>query len=557
MQGEARQRLTYWACLGDLTQWRRRLQEAKMDDKAPRRLVQPVASSVVKLRRLGQLLSVEPPCAHVLEPLLRTFVHVGTASAPNGFRSVRVPFELHRVNKRRNDPLVTYASFEPVVRRALLNAGYSVEVPNEFYRCLPEPDRELLQRFNPLDEELIRFVREHDRGLVVFDRRQVGPDRLAAQIALAWPSLKVLIVTARIQDARSLRKQLLRYISLVQVVSGRDHPSQLYRVVVSTVDHMGCRAIDIESADIVIAIDAIEMTSKFAYETLPRALKARVYGFLANNTRPAPFERDLLAGFYGFKQISVPRHGFMPVQVEVARERIQGGMRLGENLDNVALKRRGIWHDDVRNRRIARIARKLDEDGPDTPPAGLSFNCWGEPAWRTIVLVENVEHGLALSRHLAGWHVIAAPFCSSADLNREHQDILLRGQEMRYAKPRNAIYTFSTFLSVDLSDVKVLIRADGGLGLQPLDPGGLVQPACVPQRKLLLVDFDDRHHPRLRQWGRERCGAYAGNGWYPAGIDPVEERVSRFLRTRSQKDRLPPHSSDGQAGARREAWRPV
>jgi hypothetical protein len=48
----------------------------------------------------------------------------------------------------------------------------------------------------------------------------------------------------------------------------------------------------------------------------------------------------------------------------------------------------------------------------------------------------------------------------------------------------------------------------------------------------LLVDFDDRHHPLLRRWARERREAYAERGWYDVGADPVQKRVEAFVAGR-------------------------
>jgi hypothetical protein len=94
---------------------------------------------------------------------------------------------------------------------------------------------------------------------------------------------------------------------------------------------------------------------------------------------------------------------------------------------------------------------------------------------------------------------------------------------------------------LDLSGVEVLIRADGGVGLPPMTafpPGKIVfiennlpeKPAGEP--RLVLVDFDDRHHPLLRRWSRQRRAAYAARGWHGPGVEPLERRIELFLAGR-------------------------
>jgi hypothetical protein len=93
---------------------------------------------------------------------------------------------------------------------------------------------------------------------------------------------------------------------------------------------------------------------------------------------------------------------------------------------------------------------------------------------------------------------------------------------------------------LDWSRLDVLVRADGGLGLPPMPtapPGQIIlreknlAKARSGEPRLLLVDLEDRHHPLLRRRSRERRAAYAEQNWYAPGVDPVQERVERFLAT--------------------------
>jgi hypothetical protein len=85
--------------------------------------------------------------------------------------------------------------------------------------------------------------------------------------------------------------------------------------------------------------------------------------------------------------------------------------------------------------------------------------------------------------------------------------------------------------ALGISAVDVLIWAGGGSHLPPLPANSLVcRHECA--RALLLVDFNDRHHPQLRRWSRCRREAYADVGWFAPGADPLQTRVDQFLAKR-------------------------
>jgi hypothetical protein len=83
---------------------------------------------------------------------------------------------------------------------------------------------------------------------------------------------------------------------------------------------------------------------------------------------------------------------------------------------------------------------------------------------------------------------------------------------------------------MSLSEVDVIVRADGGTGLPPIAPRQLIARPDAPP--LALIDLDDRHHPVPRRNARARRNAYATRGWFAPGADPVVARAARFLETR-------------------------
>jgi hypothetical protein len=156
----------------------------------------------------------------------------------------------------------------------------------------------------------------------------------------------------------------------------------------------------------------------------------------------------------------------------------------------------------------------------------------GRPATSVLVLVENVEHAEVLANRLPGWSLCAKDAASPGPT--------LTGR---------VIATWEGAKDLDVSEWDVVIRADGGMGLTPLldaeaivfgknniatnrAPDPIDNYMGQTEHRLLLIDFDDKHHPLLRKWSRNRWSAYAEKGWFGLGVDPVEARVERFLSSR-------------------------
>jgi hypothetical protein len=496
------------------------------------------------LFRLEQGLRVEPADGAVLRAL--TARAHAVARDPGGrSRVVADPVLLGELRAEGGrSVLYTRATCEPVVRQVLTEAGYKIHRVGRRAALLPPPRTDWPQALGPPEHGLLRAVREQEWGLVRYDPRGLDPARLVAQVALAWPELTVSVAVATREQAWELGRALRAYLPGVSVPAGQNSPATVSRVVVATYKGLGHSAqyegpghkvFDISWTDIVIALDALAAVSKVATECLSRAARARLYGLLPMDRRPAPFERDLLTFLFGLHEISLPWPGHRERPVQVVRYPIKGGPKLPPQLGTVQLKRRGLWQNALRNRKVADLARAFAagrRDALDALFPGLGALLSEAPSRDVLVLVENVEHALALADRLPGWALFTG--------RHVHQDGLPAGLVGRLhvpldtlQDPPRAVVTAAALADQYLDHVDVLVRADGGLGPPPLDPGALVEPDQGPPRPLLLVDLDDRHHPALRRQSRLRREAYDERGWLAPGADPVEARAERFLAARS------------------------
>jgi hypothetical protein len=221
--------------------------------------------------------------------------------------------------------------------------------------------------------------------------------------------------------------------------------------------------------------------------------------------------------------------------VQVVRYPVKGGEQLPPELGLVELKRRGVWHNGLRNRKVAQLARAFaggDHAELDRLLPGSRSLVPMVPPRDVLVLVENVEHALALAQRLPDWVLLTGPDLHEDGLTPEQVGRLHTMPDPFRADPLHAVATTAALADMDVAQVDVLVRADGGTNLPPVTDEMLAEPAEGPERPLLLVDMVDRQHPVLRRRSRSRQQAYEERGWFAAGIDTVQARVEHFLANR-------------------------
>ncbi len=494
-------------------------------------------AGAVFLRRVGQYLRLEP-AVRGLEKYLYTVRHVPVNDAGHGLHIQKQLFPLIWPQKgARGVPCsLCYAGLEPLVKELLMVAGLDVIPTGERPAALPSPNEDALSELEAVDSLSLDLVRGHDRGLIGYDPTHVEPARLVAQVALAWPKRKVVVVTTRVNDARAFRKELEKHLGKVALFTGEHHPARGTRVVVATPNRLGDGALGIEKrslcfwanpAEIFTSADPAVMNP--ALDGIQRLWRARVYGLLADDVRPSPWQWSLLTALFGLEGIHIPRHGHRDLPVAVVFSKICGGERPPDGKDNLALKRIGIWKHPLRNRRIAALflalatqdRKTLREKFPD-----VAGHVRGRLGGRVGLLVEGVEHGLALAALLPGVPLVTGLNAFTPGLPAHEDAIVCQRRPFRNPAAGCAIVTVA---GLDRAEqFEVLVRADGGRGLPEL-PETSQAVAKGDESALLLIDFRDEHHPVLRKWSRERRGAYIGAGWnLLTGAPSLWERFLAF-----------------------------
>ncbi len=495
----------------------------------------------IKLSRCGHVLVLQPPCDDLLGQL-QTVEHTLTNDGNAGchlreqhkaiYRS-HTPWETPDGSSTAVAPVgMTLAGLEPAVRVLLRDAGHTVEVPVP-PQNLPAPGLDAVRRHGVADDRLLDVVRRNDRALVRYARK-ADPAWIIGQIALAYPDITMVIVTGRVRDAAALADLLRTWLpnEVTRVVTDRI-PGESRRIVVGTYQAVLGSCMDLNRRELVVAVDAAEILGKVGMQVFNTAGHARLVGLLPDDRKLAPRDAAQIRGLFGFDEVQVPVHGQHLLPVDVVFEKITGGPVIPEDADLTTIRRAGIWRSPVRNRRIAALARALAGNDAATLQNRFKHACRAldvRRGLRVAVLTDNIEHGVSLARGLTGWRVITGSEICVKGLPWKDRD-LLDSVGTTSGVMGNGIYTIAAADQVDPRAIDVLIRADSGSGLPPIEEAKWLQ-GNTSSHRLLLLDFDQRTHNELGRSTRKRRRAYRVRGWYSPGVDPIEERVKDFLASR-------------------------
>jgi hypothetical protein len=479
------------------------------------------------------------PAVRGLDRYLYTIRHVPVSDEQHGARVKKMCFPLiwdqEDGNRRYNQ---CFAGLEPMVRELLDTYSYDVILSGERPTELPAPRLDDLDAIDAVDTPVLDLVRTMDRGLIRYAARDVEPAILIAQIVLAWPKAKIVVVATRVSEAIDLRRKLRELLGKVTLFTGNHHPAQGSRVVVATPNRLGDGAIAIEKRDIYITTNPeqiISSPSSDCNQAYPEGIKhlrrARLYGLLADETSVAPWQQSWMTALFGIDRVHIPCHGHHDLPVDVIFSRIHGGERPQSNKVDVVLKRRGIWHHHLRNRRVCALFQALARKKIDVLEekfAEIAAHLHGRSWKRVGLLVESVEHGLVLARQMPDVPLIAGSNVWTEGLSTEDLQLIEKGREK--CKKRRAIVTMEGLACA--ANFDVIVRADGGTGLPAL-PEQYQMVANGEDTRLLLIDFKDEHHPVLAKWSRQRRKAYVASGWHVAGR-AVQGAMDLFVAQRPE-----------------------
>ena len=344
------------------------------------------------------------------------------------------------------------------------------------------------------DRQMLALVQTQDHGLIRYGAHG-GIDMawLIAQIALAYPLATVAVMVGSVDLGYRLRQRVGRWVRGVVMLDAQPNTRTVGRVVIGTPYGLADDGAELNKRALVLfprAQDALQEHAQTALMTAdPRF---RLFGFLPADCKFSPCEQDWIRATFGFSEVTIPRHGFVERPVRTVWSPVDGGPRFPLGASVLELKRLGIWQHPVRNRRIARIAREFSRRDinwlrrriPEFAMAGIAST-----ACRVLVVVEGVDHALALAKLLPDWPVIVGDGVCEAGFDRYQRQLLAQRRTM----PSTTGLMIATLAGLaqpgvlDFNSVDVVVWAGGGSHLPPLPAEMLI---CRPEqtRALLLVD---------------------------------------------------------------------
>ncbi len=392
---------------------------------------------------------------------------------------------------------------------------------------MPQP----LANRGPADSAFVRFIAEHDCGLIRTSPN-VNVARLIAQAALSFPTAKIAIVLRHRRMIDTMAAQLTQF-GLFEEEQSEPQPDNTPadeidarpRICIGTVGDFVPDNLDIQRNNIVFfpnADDALSESGSLLF--LNPDNRFRFIGFISAGASQSAEASGFLRGTFGFDELTIPDHGYetLPIRISwipfISRS-------VSQNIDPSRMHT-FIWRNRKRNKFIASLARK------SLPTNRERESDTGEtPYSRTVIVATSIAHALALHDYLPAWPLIASIDTVLDDLTDEARRAIHAGHCSQEVIGDRAIATVDGLQRMNgASRGDLLIWAGGGdSGLEvPLRLGRREQSSGLAGFGPHIVDLEDDGHHLLRQATRRRRACYLMNDYLPLGF-AADARALNFL----------------------------
>lgn len=451
----------------------------------------------------------------------RTVYLRGREAAITG-RKVRI--EEVACYRRVSDPdgvlpaqLVCPAGWLDKLRRVLKEHGFRVRVIDR--RPHPEPgifepqwDRLKGIQLRWKQEEVIRELLKHEYGRVDCPTGW-GKSWVIAAIARLLPKARIHITTHSADVVEQLYYDLAAKLPSVGIRTGKKKKRLHSRVMVYSGKslHHGRGEADILIVDEVHEFGTVDYMSR-----VQKYLGARIYGFSASHNARADNADFELEGLFGpiratvSYQEAVDFDCIVPIKVQwypvvMDLNPVDG---IG---DSVKRNRWGIWRNPVRNRIIAKAARRFGEED------------------QVLIVVDTVDHAVHLRKFLPEFTLCYSEAgLDIADRRKyirwgllEESEPWMTSQRRFWLKDqfskgklKKVIATGVWNRGVDFKKLQVVIRADGKASkIADTQIPGRVARLDGEKAYGLVIDFLDNFDATLRRRAQKRMQNYREMGW--------------------------------------------
>jgi hypothetical protein len=211
----------------------------------------------------------------------------------------------------------------PALERYLAELGARVHFEDHSPdNHLAEPCWVRLSNLRLLDVGLLNLVQDEPYGVIRVATERVSRARLIAQVALANPEKRIVVMEHRRDGCEKLAHEMGRFEIIATAIHGKIRsPAFFGRVVVATPDYVEWFVINESDRVILIAHDASEVVlNPNAWRSVSSASRARLYGILPIASRLSPKQEVMLRAMFGFPELVIPCHGCVQRPVVVSQE---------------------------------------------------------------------------------------------------------------------------------------------------------------------------------------------------------------------------------------------
>lgn len=374
---------------------------------------------------------------------------------------------------------------------------------------LPDPQLQKMQLNlmgnRPDQMECLAKVFTSDGG-VIEGPTGLGKTFMICQIVRAYPTARILICSYRKDVLKSIHERLKEHVNKHELGFVGGSKKDLRRVTAVTADSL--LHAKPEECDLFLYDEVHEAASERRSKYISAIKNAKRFGFSASpqgRSDGADLVIEALFGPVIFKQ----SYQNANAQGVVATIDVKCINVSGQNIpfdEEVEQYRYGIWRNSLRNNLIALAAKR-----------GLETNR------QTLIIVDKLEHALALKNILVDWPLVHGPtseeqirYFTSINIlpnkswlcSPDQRDYMRT--QFEHGKMRFAIATGVWSQGVDMRHLDLLIRGDARSAAIPSTqiPGRLSRG-----KHGTLVDFNDRFDERFLRRSKARLALYASKGW--------------------------------------------
>lgn len=391
--------------------------------------------------------------------------------------------------------------------------------------------------------QLADFVRAHERGVIRV------PDQMdevipVAELADAFPARQIIVIGPTVAKLKQMERKLCEAQHRVGIPEAQHRANPVHysreqltldveedmpRLVLST--PLGVGDLDFATCDLVILTDAKHCVHERVQIALQQIdAQFRLFGITRASDRLSPYEAGKVMGVLGPEVIELMPNGRTRRNVHVAWIRHNQPQNL-EQRETSAFDFKCLWHNETRNRAIAKLAKALARGEALDEEQHQSVVVWFEGRnympQAVTVLVDRLVHAVALAKKLPDWPIIAGEDLDLVGLPRSIKTRLKRGRQLWIDGPRQIVLTDSA-ASVAGNCSDVVIWAGGGPH-GPEMPDSWFGQERDTEHPLLVVDFLDLFNAQTRQWQHRRRERYDQQDIFEVGVDPLIGRIERFL----------------------------